>query len=219
MKKDIEINLNINKTLGLILLTGFGVFAAAEYQSSFSTPTPVISEVETMTVGSIVLRSDDVNPSTIYGGTWNLIQGDAALRLGDGRNLSGALEGTTNNPIVPLPKHTHTATQVSHSHNRGNMEIYGNVTAPGYGNTSVGYSLNGSGAFAPSGGLTSLDDIDHYPNQGSVYRSVDFRASRNWTGTTNSVMPSITVAEQGVDDNTIDVRGNYLTINVWKRIL
>jgi hypothetical protein len=217
-KNDIEFNININKKLGVALLTACGLFAMAEHHSTFSGDTPVISQSETMTVGSVVLRMDDVNPATIYGGTWELIQGDADLRLGNGSNLSGNIEGITNDPSVPLVKHTHTATQAAHSHNRGNMEIYGRISAPGYTNTSVGYSLSGTGAFAPYGSLTTLDDIDHYPNQGSVYRSVDFRASRNWTGTTNSVAPVITVEEEGFDNPTIDVRGNYITVNVWKRV-
>lgn len=171
-----------------------------------------------MTVGSVVLRMDDVNPATIYGGTWELIQGDADLRLGNGSNLSGNIEGITNDPSVPLVKHTHTATQAAHSHNRGNMEIYGRISASGYANTSVGYSLSGTGAFAPYGSLTTLDDIDHYLNQGSVYRAVDFRASRNWTGTTNSVAPHITISESGNDNETIDVRGQFVKVNVWKKI-
>lgn len=43
-KNDIEFNININKKLGVVLLTACGLFAMAEHQSTFSGDTPVISQ-------------------------------------------------------------------------------------------------------------------------------------------------------------------------------
>lgn len=57
------------------------------------------------------------------------------------------------------------------------QNITGIISAPGYVNTSVGYSLNGTGAFQPYGGLTSIDKIDGGADQGSIYRAVRFDAS------------------------------------------
>ena len=35
-------------------------------------------------VGSVVMRMDAVNPATLYGGTWQLITGDATITFGNG---------------------------------------------------------------------------------------------------------------------------------------
>lgn len=60
-------------------------------------------------VGSVVMRMDAVNPATLYGGTWQLITGDATITFGNGAAQSGTANGN-NNPSVPLPYHSHSAT-------------------------------------------------------------------------------------------------------------
>ena len=60
-------------------------------------------------VGSVVMRMDAVNPATLYGGTWQLITGDATITFGNGSAQSGNAIGN-NNPSVPLPYHSHSAT-------------------------------------------------------------------------------------------------------------
>lgn len=57
-------------------------------------------------VGTVILRMDSVDPSTIYGGTWQRLTGDASLAIGNGGNLSGQVYGE-NEPLVPLPAHSH----------------------------------------------------------------------------------------------------------------
>lgn len=199
MSGDIHFKIS-KKSIGLITAV-LGAFTYANYVSLVDVKNAggIVIEKETMNVGSVVLRMDNMNPADIYGGTWQLIEDDATLAFGDGSNLSGVAIGD-NDPQVPL---------VEHSHDRGTMEIYGQVSAPGYGDTSVGYSLTGNGAFAPYGGKTVLDKIDGGANQGSIYRAVDFRASRNWTGNTSV---------EGVKNATLDVRGKRIKINVWQRI-
>lgn len=222
MSGNIKLKLKINRGIAIAALSSVCLFAMADYVSivnsnevSYIAEKP---EPETMTVGSIVLRIDNVNPETLYSGKWELVTGDASIRLGNGTDQNLSIQGNGNTQNISLTKHNHNASQSSHNHNRGNMEIYGIITAPYYPEVSVGYSLNGTGAFAPYGGLTVIDDIDGNANQGSVYRSVDFRSSRNWTGNTNSVAPSITINETGVDNTNINIRGKYLRVNVWKKI-
>lgn len=60
-------------------------------------------------VGTVEFRMDDINPGTLYGGTWVLIDHDATITFGDGTPQSGAPTGS-NTVDVPLLKHTHTAT-------------------------------------------------------------------------------------------------------------
>lgn len=225
----IKFEINGKALLGLTLLSAglaFGDFVSiVDTKGSGGISVPGMTDkdkeeilLESMPVGSVTFRMDAANPSTIYGGTWQLITGDASVRLGNGTVQDSSLKGLSNTPSVPLRAHTHTATQASHSHTRGSMNITGVVTAPGAANMSVGDALTGSGAFATYGPLTEIDDIDSAPNGGSVYRSVDFVASRTWTGSTSASAPAITVNQAGDASDKLDVRGHYITLNVWKRI-
>lgn len=170
-------------------------------------------------IGSVIFRMDTVDPETIYGGTWELVTGASALKFGDGSPQTGGVDGS-NIKNVPMLAHTH---EMAHTHQRGSMEFHGDLSALGYASTSVGYSLNGSGAFHPSGSKTVIDKIDVGADQGSVYRSVNFYASRTWTGSTSN--PYITntgtakqnTANSGVSGATLDVEGATIAINAWKR--
>jgi len=112
-------------------------------------------------VGSVVLRMDATNPSTIYGGTWQLITGDATLTFGNGAAQTGGVTGS-NDVAVPLPAHTHDATFTGnrlpdHRHDNG---IYGesegttNRRSPAiYKNDGILYTGYES-AGTPSGSVT-----------------------------------------------------------------
>jgi hypothetical protein len=145
--------------------------------------------LETMPIGTVTLRMDDINPSTIYGGTWSLITGDASLSLGDGTVKDGIITGN-NNPSVPL---------VAHNHGRGIQEITG---------TQLGrriVNINGSGAFFPTN--AGYEDWVVTSSTKSS-NSLGFQASRAWTGRSTT---------EGVQNATIDVRGAQMKVNVWKR--
>lgn len=198
MKGDIR----ISKKLAIMLAGTISLFAAADFVSMVDhksaggiivegTTDEDIKKVilETMPIGTVTLRMDDINPSTIYGGTWSLITGDASLSLGDGTVQDGIITGD-NNPSVPL---------VAHNHGRGTQEITG---------TQIGrriININGYGAFFPT---------DAGYEDGVVTSSVKssnalgFQASRAWTGRSTT---------EGVQNATIDVRGAQMKVNVWKR--
>lgn len=140
-------------------------------------------------VGSVVLRMDTINPATLYGGTWQLITGDATLTFGNGTAQSGIASGN-NNPSVPLQQHSHGTIHNlyaravgDHSHNgvplRTRVEVGGN--------TGTLYSVYHDGATSPAGGHGH--DIDG----------------------------SVTVNAAGTANPTIDVRGARIAINVWQR--
>ena len=84
-----------------------------------------------------------MNPTEVYGGTWELITGDATLKFGDGTEQNLNINGS-NEKTVSLPEHSH---GMVHSHQKGSMNITGQISAPGYQNTSVGYSLSGNWRF------------------------------------------------------------------------
>ena len=224
MSNNKNIDIEINKKNGIILSLIIGASAFIGHLNlDFKVNAYAASNVEitdTTPIGTVVLRMDDVNPSTIYGGTWELITGDATLKFGDGSVLSGNVEGT-NIKNVPLPEHSH---GMVHSHQKGSMNITGQISAPGYQNTSVGYSLSGTGAFSNYGSITSLDDIDHGANQGSIYRAVYLNAKNSWTGSTSVPYANGTTTAKedtdltGVSDATIDVQGATISINAWKKV-
>lgn len=107
-----KIELNGKALLAVGLLSAglaFGEYVSvisSDSVSYTSAQPPGLSIDDVMPVGSIVMRMDSVNPTTLYGGTWTLITGDAALSFGDGTDLSGLVYGD-NNPLVPLPEHSH----------------------------------------------------------------------------------------------------------------
>lgn len=209
-KNDIEFNININKKLGVALLTACGLFAMAEHQSTFSGDTPVISQSETMTIGSVVLRMDNVNPATIYGGTWELIQGDAALRLGNGTNQTTIIEGS-DNVNMPIPKHNH---DMTHTHTRGTMNFTGHFPTI---ITNVFQDGTGGAFWADSNAALFQNKSPRTVTQTTNY-GIYFTASRNWTGNT-SQPDNLNASEEGVDNATVNVKGAHINLNIWKRTL
>lgn len=222
-----KIELNGKALLGMALLSSSIVFAKyvvvldshSEYSAveeqglSDSEIEDLVEEKlnEVNPVGTIVMRIDSVNPSTIYGGSWELLSANASLRMGDGSPQTGSVVGS-DIQAVPVPAHTHTATQSAHSHNKGSMNItgeFGNGFYGEFGHTSA------TGAFTRGASAGSTK----YTGEGwtSNGPKVSFNAANSWSGETNSVAPSITVAQAGVANASIDVSGAHIKVNVWKR--
>ena len=140
-------------------------------------------------VGSVVMRMDAVNPATLYGGTWQLITGDATITFGNGSAQTGNANGN-NNPGVPLPYHSHgtthnlTARQVP-DHTHGGVPARVRVEVGG--STGTLYSVYQDGNTSPSGGHGHIMD------------------------------GGVSVNAEGTQNATIDVRGARIAINVWRR--
>lgn len=172
--------LKINKKIGLAILGSMSLFAMADFVSLIDAKSAggIIVEKETMTVGSVVFRMDDVNPADIYGGTWQLLDEDATVIFGNGAKQSGVAIGE-NNPLVPL---------VAHSHTRGTMEISGTARL-----NSEKFDSTASGVFTKS-------TVSGYRNEGkgsNTVNQLNFTASRNWTGSTSV---------EGTSNARLDVR-------------
>lgn len=98
----------------------------------------------TRPIGSIELRLDYVDPSTLFPGTvWARIDGDYSLHVGNGSN-GGSTTGD-NYPLVPLPLHNHNASFFGeplppHSHG---SNIFGGTPGPtNHSPRMDGYSYN-----------------------------------------------------------------------------
>lgn len=169
-------------------------------------------------VGSIYISMKNLNPATLFGGTWEQLKDRFLLAAGD--NYSGV-----NNPkggesshvltVAEMPSHQHggsTAADGSHSHTRGTMEISGTFAA----DDSARAGHHGeypTGAFYDAGRV----DLDLDSGGGSGTR-VGFLASRSWTGNT-SVAPN--------HQHTINSEGGnkahnnmppYITVYMWYRV-
>ena len=82
-----------------------------------------------------------------------------------------------------LPQHTHSGTTSSngdHTHTRGSMEIWGNVSFYG---VEAWYG-GGAGAFYVS--VDNATSISHHTGGQEKIPTLNFNASRHWTGSTSS---------------------------------
>lgn len=61
-------------------------------------------------VGSLYLTTNEINPGTLFGGTWEKLTGDAYLKIVTSN--PGQYDGTSSNhkiPINSMPSHRHAA--------------------------------------------------------------------------------------------------------------
>lgn len=196
-----EIKLN-GKTLAAIIAFS-ATFTFANYvtiidgkSSKFTVAEKTLSEedmanaiLNSMPIGSITFRMDAQNPSTIYGGSWKLITGDATVAFGNGSVQTLTPIGN-NTPVVPIPQHTHTAKFVgnklpNHSHSLPN-----------------GYNANANS------GTNAFQGASTYSNSTRTSSSV---SAGTPTGT-------VTVSNTGTANAKLDVRGARILLNVWQRI-
>ncbi|ADV88604.1 phage tail fiber domain-containing protein [Vibrio vulnificus] len=177
---------------------------------------------EAFPVGSCFLSMTAQNPASMLGyGTWRLITGDASLTFGNGTAQSGAVVGN-NNPTVPVPAHSHTATHgltadISGEHNHASSMSYSRVTQikTDYSGQGVGTGNNPTSGWSSSLGTGG---------SGTKYSIALNNANVSASGTsssggehTHAISGSVTVNSAGTPNATIDVRGARIAINVWQR--
>ncbi len=198
MKGDIR----ISKKSALMLAAALSFFAAADFVAFTNGQSAGGFNIdkETMTVGAIVLRIDDTNPADIYGGTWELITGDASLGFGNGNSYSGLSDGVNNDPIVPLPYHNHS---INHDHPSVNTNTTGahshEYYRSNFANTNNGnVSLNNDGP-------NQKYNTNTTGNHAHSVNLPNFVGTSGSKGTTTDANP------------TLNVRGARILVNVWKR--
>lgn len=224
MKKSL-ININIDKKSALIIAAVVSFFAMADYVSVVNSGAAggiivdgateeEIKEaiLDSMPIGSVSLRMDSIDPTTIYGGTWKLMTGDASLRLGGGGDLTTGVLSGNNSPVVPIPAHSHgmnhnhstTVSSDTHDHNI-------NLRRSGY--TAAAAPSWNSDLNTVTPGTTLTQGGNYYGDSRGPIDS----DTHTHTVTVNSFNGSTSVA--GSANATLDVRGQYLQVNVWQRIL
>ncbi len=197
-----NLDMHLSRDSKFICETAANVFGAASMQALFDMIYPV---------GTIVWRGDKTNPSVLYGGTWTQIK-NTFLWASDGNTALGTTGGAKTAALATanLPSHGHSFSggtvttsannrghthamnhhhyvsgttgnnDKSHKHGRGTMEITGFVAfQDGY-----GYSEQSSGAFAANKKYSQW--VDSGESNGRHASGADFKASRSWTGSTDT---------------------------------
>lgn len=155
-------------------------------------------------VGDIYLTTNSTNPSSIFlGTTWQKIEGRFLL----GTSGSGASKATGGSNAKTITQANLPAVKIqldSFSLSRGSMEITGNLSAlTDRRGTSLGAFSYGS---ATGGGFAGGSGREYY---------IDFKASRSWTGTTNTAQPQTVNLGSG---QALDITPAYYTVHMWLRL-
>ena len=165
-------------------------------------------------VGTIYYSVNSTDPSTFIGGTWQQIKDRFILAAGDSY-LADTVGGTSSVTITTnnLPSHTHTISQAgAHTHTRGTM----NITGGGgfYENPTV------SGLYAPYGAFytTSAKTYVGASASDKDNASLEFDASRSWTGETSSNGAHTHIIESVGSNQPINTMPPYIVAYCWKRI-
>ena len=183
---------SINITAG-----GVGAYTKTETDEKFKNFCP-------FKVGDIYLTTNSTNPSSIFlGTTWQKIEGRFLL----GTSGSGASKATGGSNAKTITQANLPAVKIqldSFSLSRGSMEITGNLSAlTDRRGTSLGAFSYGS---ATGGGFAGGSGREYY---------IDFKASRSWTGTTNTAQPQTVNLGSG---QALDITPAYYTVHMWLRL-
>lgn len=155
-------------------------------------------------VGSIYMSVNSTSPATLFGGTWQQIQDRFLLSAGStytAGDTGGEAEHTLT--LNESPAHTHT---------RGTMDITGMIRCGSeYDKGNSSYDAYGvSGAFFFRTGTDNEWGSTTSASSGNydAVRNVNFKASKSWTGETDSKGGS--QAHNNMPP--------YLVVYMWKRI-
>ena len=155
-------------------------------------------------VGDIYQTTNSHNPSTTWlGTTWSKIEG--RFLLGTSNSQASKLTGGSMNKTISQANLPNVKLAVdSFSLGRGNMEITGDFNSGG-----VNEEPSPNGAFfIHSARNKGSNGNDNYSAR------FQFKASRSWTGTTNSVSPQTNALGSG---QALDITPSYYTTHMWLR--
>ena len=151
-------------------------------------------------IGSIYLSVNSVDPSTLFGGTWEKIKDKFLLSDGDTYSIgSTGGEATHTLTIDEMPSHNHSA--ISDSNGDHNHSL---VSITGYDDHNF---INGTGEFLIQNSDTTMGWSS------AVNTSLKYGS----TGNAGSHSHSLTVNSTGGSQPHNNMPP-YLTINVWKRV-
>ena len=156
--------------------------------------------VEMYPIGSIYISVDSTSPASLFGGTWEQLEGRTLIGAGtvtDENNLSQTFTlGADGGEL----KHTLTLDEMP-SHNHGEKELKGSWRQVGENYSTGWYYSTGIVSYTTKGTNNAIKSSSNYSNQGDIF-SID--------------------ASHSHDSNGGDVAHNnlppYIVANIWKRI-
>ena len=162
-------------------------------------------------VGSWYASDDPTDPSELFEGTtWVRLTGKKGLIACTDDLPVGSEGGSDVLTEAMLPAHTHSATtdtQGAHSHDRGDMNIWGAMS---------GIVTESSGA---DGAISCTQTGTAYASgKGKQFRDLYFNGCNSWGGSTNSTgghSHNITVGSTG---SGAEAMNPYHATYIWKRI-
>lgn len=178
-------------------------------------------------VGSIYLSVNSVDPSTLFGGTWEKIKDTFLLSSGDTYSIgSTGGNSSTTLEIANLPSHNHTGTTGNQS--AGHTHSYSGTTSSngshthdlynrtwGWGDTGASESVQASVQAGYWGRNALTDRSNHSKTKSSGSHTHTF------SGTTDGISANhnhnFTTSSVGSAESFSNMPP-YLTINVWKRV-
>lgn len=158
-------------------------------------------------VGAIYIGTMSTCPIATLGvGTWTLKSSGMVLQGSDSSNTAGS---TINASLPQLSA----LSNGDHSHNRGTMDIQGELS-------SMGSFLKGTGTASSSGALSftssSNNTTGHSSASGNSLTKINLKASSNWSGSTNTTGAHTHTVEWTGHVGTT-VQPNAYVVNIWER--
>ncbi|WP_304094738.1 hypothetical protein [Methanobrevibacter ruminantium] len=155
-------------------------------------------------VGSIYMNINDVDPTILFGGTWERIEDKFLLSKGSSYSILGGTGGEASHSLTSseMPRHTHTQNAHTHNANRTNGQL---VTRDGSNSSGIGEkgSPTGTHHYSPS-----IDSDDNWWGVSNVGNTTATNKYTGGTGTSES-------ASNGSAHNNMPP---YIIVNVWTRI-
>lgn len=196
---------------------------AASLNDLVTTITDEIRNVPNMIypVGSIYMSLNFTDPSLLFGGSWQKLDDGRVLLGANDTYEAGTIGGSYTHTLTvdELPVHSisgTTDTESEHTHTRGTMEIAGSFNRRD--NAGVfGGVVDAYGAFHGTGAVNwrARCDLGYFGNA-----TVNFNASRNWTGhTSGGSAHSHTFESESIGSGqSHSIVQPYLAVHMWKRV-
>lgn len=182
--------------------------------------------IELYPIGSIYMSVNNINPSTIFGGTWEQIKQKFLIAADDDSEYRGGTEGgafsSSYTPSGTVGGHTLTIAEIP-SHNHSIPSLSGTAVLGG-GHTHTYYSPNFQQSNAGQGNLGSTSDETWKSNKTGNYDGTGANEGAHSHSVTTNASSTGNRGDGGSHNHdfsgsaaTINTTPPYLAVYVWKR--